>query len=1136
MTIARFSLLLVLGLPLAAATSGSEPLHLLHTPAMNQNEIVFNYAGNLWTVPRSGGRASELTTGVGVESEPVFSPDGATIAFTGEYDGNIDVYTIPAAGGIPKRLTYAPGMDRTVGWTPDGKNVIFRSGRESVSARYTKLFTVSIDGGLPVAMPFPMGFAGVFSPDGKRFAYAPIGDYAGFHNYVAWKRYRGGMASFLWIADMSDLGTEKIPHTALADFNPMWIGNKIYFLSDREGPATLYSYDLGDKAVKKVIDNSGFDIRWASAGPGGIIYEQFGSIYIYALPKGRVHKVDITVTGDMPEVRPHFEDVSRQLSNPGISPTGVRAVFEAHGEILTVPAEHGDPRDLTNTPGVMEREPVWSPDGQHIAYFSDESGEYALHISSQMGGSNVKKIPLNGGSSYYFEPKWSPDSKLIAFRDNKLNLFYVDVDSGKITKVGTDYFYELGGDAAWSPDSKWIAYSENLPNRLHAVFLYSIDSGKSTQVTDGMSDARFPSFDRDGKYLYFTASTNYGTESSGLDMTSDAFQVTRSVYAIVLANNVPSPVAPESDDEKAGGAMAAGGEHHGGRRAENAGDGQEGGPEGAEPQRAHMLPPKPVRVDLQGIEMRTVALPIPAGPIAGLTAGREGTIYILESSGGRGFFGGGMTLSKFDLKRRKMEKLADRVRAFDLSANGEKMLLEFGGGGRGGPGGPGGPRPIPQFAIVSAMAPVKPGQGMLHVAGLQVKVDPTAEWKQMYHEVWRIERSYFYDPHYHGVNTDAEEQEFLPYVDSLTSRTDLNYIFQEMLGEFTVGHLRGGGGTSPEPKTVPGGLLGADYEIANGLYRIRHVYTGQSWAPNLHAPLAQPGMNIHDGDYILAVNGTPLHGSDNINRLLEGTANKEVTLRIATDAAGANARDVTVEPIENEIPLRNLAWIEANMRKVDKMSGGKLAYVYMPDTGMGGLTSFNRYFFAQVNKQGLVLDERFNSGGQAADYVIEVLRRPLLGWWKPRYGAIYRTSAGAILGPKVMIINQFAGSGGDAMPWFFRYTKIGTLVGMRTWGGLVGISGYPPLMDGGTVTSPSFGFFSPTGEWSVENHGVPPDVEVTMDPKLVAEGHDPQLERAVSIALEQLKAHPVPTPHPPPFPNYHMTKSAPGASGAVGGN
>ena len=1098
-------------------------LHLLQKPAMNKSEIVFSYAGDLWSVSRTGGVAQRLTTGQGSESDAVFSPDGATIAFSGEYDGNVDVFTVPVTGGIPKRITYHPSADRMVGWTNDGKQIVVRSNRDAFS-RYTLLYTVPAEGGLPTVLPLPMAYTGSYSADGKHMAYQPLdgGQFANEgSNFVSWRRYRGGRASYIWIVNFADLSTQKIPRTDSNDFDPMWIGNKVYFLSDRNGPVTLYSYDPQSKQVAKLIDNSGRDIISASAGPGGIIYEQFGQIHIFDLASGKEHPVAIEITADLTEVRPHFQNVSREIREASISPTGMRAVFEAHGEILTAPAEKGDVRNLTHSPGVMDRTPAWSADGRTIAYFSDESGEYALHIKPQNGEGEARKIALPGKSAFYFNPKWSPDSKYIAFSDNQLNVWYADLAANKVTKVDSDYFYEGPVEFTWSGDSKWIGYSRTLPNRLHAIFVYSLDTQKSTQVTDGMSDARHPAFDRDGQYLYFTASTNYGPSSSGLDMTSDQFEVNSSIYLAVLPNNVASPLAPESDEEGNPPADAAAGGGRGGR----------GGNGGA----AANTPPKPVRIDFDRLQQRIIALPLPARQYGSLTAGKAGMLYITEAgaAGGRGA-GGGATLVKYDLKARKEETLASGVLSFDLSANGEKMLLRMGaaGGGRGGRGAAAGGAPAgPQYVIASAGAPIKPGEGVLRLADVEVNVDPIAEWKQMYHEVWRIERSYFYDPNLHGVNVADSEKQYEKYLDSLGSRSDLNYIIHDMISEITVGHLRGGGGNLPQAKTVQGGLLGADFEVANGKYRIKRVYSGESWNPQIQGPLAAPGLNVMPGEYLLAVNGQELSAKDDVSRLLENTAGKHVNLKIGSDASGSNSREITVVPVASETALRNQAWVEDNRRKVDELSGGKIGYVYMPDTGQGGLTNFNRYYFAQVDKPAAIIDDRYNGGGQAADYVIDVMNRPLQGWWSPRYGAIYRTPAAAVLGPKVMITNEFAGSGGDMMPWMFHHSKVGTLVGKRTWGGLVGLSAYPTLMDGGTVTAPNYGFFNPDGQWDVENKGTSPDIEVDMDPKLVHEGHDPQLEKAVQVALQQLKEHPVPEPHRPVYPNYQRPVSGGSVTG-----
>jgi tricorn protease len=1100
----------------SAATSADKP-HLLQRPALSQTQIVFNYAGDLWSVDRKGGRAMRLTVGVGIETSPVFSPDGSTIAFTGEYDGNTDVFTVPAAGGVPHRVTYHPAADAAVGWSPDGKQIIFRSDREA-NSRYTQLYEVPAAGGLAKVLPLPMAYEGEISSDGANIAYSPLGPSFSFdyNRYVAWGNYRGGRASTVWITGLKDLNSTEIPHETGSDLDPVWVGKMIYFLSDRSGSMTLYKYDPATKAVTECLKNTGKpDIHSLSGGPGGLVYDQLGEIYLYDTGTGQSHQVSIDVTGDLPEVRARIENVSTQIDHVGISPTGLRAVFEAHGEILTVPVKKGPTRDITNTPGVMERSPAWSPDGQSIAYFSDESGLYAVHVASQTGSGAVKKFPLAKEAAYYFDPVWSPDSKLLAFRDNHLRLWTLDTGSGKLTHVGNDDYYQTDKrDIAWSPDSKWLAYSQIVANHLHALFLYSVQTGTATQFAPESADSRSPTFDRNGKYLYFTASTSSGGTSAGLDMTSDLLSPSRNVYAVVLAADQASPIAPESDDEKTPAAARE-------KAKENADATPAGEGETAKPAAARTpAAPTPVKVDLAGIEGRIVALPLSAGDYLELVAGKPGVLYFRQAGGGNRFSERAATLSRFVFDTRKTEKLAERVASFDLSADGEKMLLGLTPEGTGGARGAGGGAPRPTYVIVPANAPLKPGEGTVSLADLEVRIDPAAEWNQMYHEVWRVERAYFYDPNFHGVNTVEEEKRFEPYVQSIAARSDLNYIFQEMLSGFSVGHLRGTGGAIPEAKRVPGGLLGADYKIENGHYCLAKVLVGGSWNPEEKAPLAEPGLNVHVGDCILAVGGEELKPDDDVQRLLEGTAGHAITLHVAS-ADGSNARDITVIPVRSEAALRNSEWIEDNQRKVDKLSGGKLAYVYLPDTGAGGFTNFNRFYFSQLNKQGVVIDERFNGGGQVADYIIEAMQRKVLGYWAYRYGAPQISTNASIPGPKVMIINEVAGSGGDAMPWLFQQEKVGTLVGKRTWGGLVGISAIPVLMDGGTVTSPSYGYYSPEGKWQIENHGTDPDVVVEQDPKAMSEGHDPQLEKAVSVAMQELAQHPVKEPAKPPYPNYH---------------
>ncbi len=1054
--------------------AGSEHL-LLQKPTVNKSKIVFSFAGDLWSVSRAGGDATRLTTGPGIETEPIFSPDGTQIAFRGEYDGNIDVFVMPTEGGVPRRLTYHPRADTPLGWTPDGKNILFRSNRKSYS-RFEKLFTIPVEGGFPSEILLPMGYQGSYSADGNRLAYVPIASAADI-----WKRYRGGRTTPIWIVNLADSKViDKLPRENSSDTDPMWIGDKIFFLSNRSGPVSLFSYDLANKKITQLVQNSGFDIKSASAGSGAIVYEQFGSIFLYDLKSGQAKKVDIQVTGDLPSIRPSFVKVAAQLQNGHISPAGARAVFEARGEILSVPAEKGDIRNLTNTSGVAERDPSWSPDGRWIAYYSDESGEYQLHLRPADGTGEVRKLALSDKPKFYYRPLWSPDSKRIAYTDNALGVSYIDLEKKTPILIDSDT-YETPFRAlnpSWSPDSKWITYTKQLKNHLRAVFVYSTESRKATQISDGMSDAEYARFDKNGKSLYFTASTNLGLASAWLDLSSEGRNVTRSVYVAVLSKYDPSPIAPESDEEK------------------------------AEPEKkddkAKPKDPVEVRIDFENISQRILALPIPARDYVAMETGATGILFLAESIPLPEPGPPSATLYKFDLKTRKTDKMVDSIRSFDISHNGEKVLLQQGD----------------RWLIGATATPFKAGEGALKAEAAEVRIDPRAEWKQMYHEVWRIERDFFYDPNLHGLNRMEAEKKYEPYLEMISSRADLNYLFSEMLGELSVGHLFVSGGAFPDVKRVPGGLLGADYKIENGRYRFARVYSGENWNPQLKAPLTQPGVNVVAGEYLLGVNGRDVHPPDNVYSFFEQTAGKSVTLRVGADPAGSGSREVVVVPVDSEGGLRNLAWIEDNRRKVDQLSGGRLAYVYLPDTAGGGYTNFNRYYFAQVGKEGAVIDERFNGGGQIADYVIDNLKRPLTNFFTTRYGESITTPMAQIFGPKAMIINEYAGSGGDAMPWLFRAEKVGTLVGKRTWGGLVGIFGFPALVDGGAVTAPNVGFYNLSKEWDVENHGVSPDVEVELDPAAMRAGHDPQLEKTVEILLHQLKEHPLPKYEKPAYPNY----------------
>jgi tricorn protease len=1088
-------------LPAVRRDPSSAP-QLLQHPAISATSVAFVYAGDLWTVPRQGGEAKRLTAGGGTVSDVAFSPDGSQIAYTGDYDGNVDVYVMPAAGGQPRRLTYHPDRDEVVGWTPNGDGVVFRSRRKGVT-RVARLFSVGLKGGLPTEIPLPTAYEGSYAPGGERMAYMPLAPV-----FRAWKRYRGGTTSPIWLVTVASGQVEKVPRTNSNDFDPMWVAEKLYFLSDRNGPVTLFAYDTKTRTVAQALPNEGVDMKSASAGPGAIVYEQFGKLHVFDIPSASERTLNVRINADIPAIRPRYVNVARNIINATISPTGARAAFEARNEIFTVPAEKGDARDLTNTPGVAERDPSWSPDGKWVAYFSDESGEYALHLRDQSGLGAVRKIDLGTPGSFYYSPVWSPDSKKIAYSDKRLTLWIVDIATQKRTKVDTHTHDVNGGgfDESWSPDGRWLAYTRELPNYLSALYVFDLSTGETHRVSDGLSDVRFPVFDRSGKYLFFTESTDLGMQIGG-SMASFDHPATRSVYVTVLRNDLPSPAAPESDEEKADSAAADSAKSAGARANAKV------------PVKSDSAKSTAVRIDFEGIDQRILALPIPARNYVQLSGGKAGVLFLLEGLGlptsvdPNGNAPPAATAYRFNLATRKLEKMLDSVSSLAIARSGEKALVRMSG-------------EEPQWLIVPAMEQAKPGSGTLNVGQLQAYIDPREEWRQMYHDAWRIERDFFYDANFHGLDWAATGRHFEQYLDGLASRDDFVHLLEEMYGDITVGHLYIYGGGDTPPSAVRGGLLGADYSVEQGRYRVARVYRGENWNPQLRAPLTEPGVNVKTGDYLLAVNGRDLHGTDDVDRFLNGTAGKQVVIRVGPSPDGAGARDVTVVPIGSEQELRKLAWIDDNRRKVEQMTNGRVAYVYLPNTAGAGYTSFNRYYFAQTDKDGAVIDERMNGGGAIADYMIQAMQQQPMFYGLTRDGSL-DVIPRSIYGPKAMIVNESAGSGGDALPWMFHHFKLGTLVGTRTWGGLVGIGGYPQLADGMTVTAPRWALFTPNGDWEIENHGVAPDIEVEVDPASWRAGHDPQLERAVQVVLDDLQKNPPKKTQQPKPPVYQRRAPTP---------
>jgi tricorn protease len=1098
---------LLLSSPPAAATGPDiHDTRLLSDPAISADRVAFIYANDLWTCDLDGQNVRRLTSDVGVESSPAFSPDGESIAFSAQYEGNTDVYIVGSEGGIPRRLTWHPGSDVAQGFTADGKSVLFTSPRNVHTSRYTQLFTVPVEGGSEHQLPIPHANYAVYSSDGRRIAYNPLAP-----RFLQWKRYRGGTVSTVRLYDTATHAIEKVPQpdSRANDAGPMWIGDTVYFRSDRDGEFNLWSYDTKSKGVRKLTNHSDFGILNASAGAGKIVYEQAGYLHLFDPAGERAKRLTIGVAADLPETRPRFVKETKDrkyIREFSVSPSAVRVALNFRGEILTVPAEKGDVRNLTNTTAVHERSPVWSPNGRSIAYFSDESGEYELRIAAQNGKGEPKKFKLAGAGFYEF-PAWSPDSRKIAYVDNSRTMWWIDIASGATKKVASDHFYGPVKNLwpTWSPDSKWIAYSVNNQAYMERVYVYSIDQDKAFPVTDGLSDASEPVFDRSGKYLYFFSSTDAGPVNNWFTLENEENRVTRSIWLAVLRKDLPSPLVKESDEEKAGPEASeekpkkVGADDENGKKE----NGDKTDPKSDEKPKA---PPKvePVKIDFDGLQYRILDLPVPVAEISNLQPGPAGQVFFIRTAGEK------PALQRFDLKDRKTETLLPDVADYEISADAKKLLY----------------RVKDTWAIASASAKkIEPGgdkdgkDGKLKTDAIEVKVDPRSEWPEMFAEAWRINRDYFYDPNMHGVDWKAMREKYAQFLPHVAVRQDLNRVIRWMLSELSVGHsyITNFGDTA-EAKSVPGGLLGADYSIENGRYRFAKVYGGLNWNPELRSPLTEPGVNVKAGEYLIAVGGRDVKPPANLHSFFENTSGKLIEITIGPNPDGKGSRTVSVVPVASEAALRNRDWVEGNLRKVDAATGGRVAYVYVPNTAGLGYTYFKRYFYPQSYKEAVILDERFNGGGSVADYYIDVLQRKLIAWWAMRYGPDMKTPSASIQGPKVMIADETAGSGGDLLPWMFRKFQVGPIIGTRTWGGLVGILGFPELMDGGRITAPNLAFYDPEKGWAVENEGVPPDVEVEMTPADVIAGRDPQLERAIAIVMEGLKKNPPVQAKRPPYP------------------
>ncbi len=1090
---------------------------LLRYADVSKDSVVFSYAGDLWWSSRQGGAAHRLTSGPGDKLYPKFSPDGKWIAFTASYDGNPDVYLIPSTGGEPKRLTFHPSNDIVLGWTPDGKNVLFRSDRITAPPkRTTRLFLVSTQGGLPKVLPVPRGDLTSFSPDGNKIAYLETAQ-----ENRTWKRYRGGWNLPIAIYDLKKNTYEELPKSSGMDMFPMWHGNTIYFISDRDGVMNLFAYDLGTKQTKKLTDYKEYDIKWPSLGPDAIVYENGGLLYEWNLQDGTSQNIPIEVHAEDLEARPEFKNVAPNIGGFGLSPSGARAVLEARGNVFTVPAEHGSIRTLTtDNSSVHELNPAWSPDGKWVGYLSDKTGEYELYLRPQMGGDDVRVT--TDGAVYRYGPVWSPDSKKLLYWDKLHKLWWISVDEKKPVAVDQGDYADIT-DGSWSPDSAWIGYSKNDRRGAGQMFLYSLDQKKTTKISNGFYNDTNPVFDPAGKYIFFLSQRYFFPSVGQLDQRFN-YYTTDGIFALTLKADEASPFTPQSDEEKSAAEKgkdkdkdkdAKDEKNTTNKKDEATGkDAKESKGDQEEPKQDEKKEesPKPVHVDLAGIENRVAPVPISSGIYSSLAA-RKGKLFYMalpqqaRAAGTEQDNAPRNVVHLYDLEKREDTELLTGVDGYDLNKDGTKIIYKAGA----------------VYGIQDAEpGKAKVGQGKLELSGLQIRIDPREEWKQIFHEAWRIERDFYWDPAMTGHNWEEIGKRYEVLLPWVAHRTDLNYLIGEMIAELNTSHSYVGGGDQPHAPQIGVGLLGVDFQPDSSYYRITKIYPGENWSGSTRSPLTEPGLKVKAGDYLIAVNGQPATTSQDIYAYFQNLAEKIVTLKLNSKPGTDGAWEITVKPIADESGVRYLDWIDNNRRRVEQATNGRIGYMHVPDTAIEGIIQFDKAFNAQLDKDGIIVDERDNSGGQIPDFYTEKLKRQLLAVVAGRDTKDVPWPPVGIFGPKVMIVNELSGSGGDAFPWFFRREKIGPIVGERTWGGLVGINGGQVLRDGGFVTAPAFGFWSTDngGEWVVENHGVDPDYVVPERPDLVVNGHDPQLEKAIELANQALKNY----KSLPPRPKYPVVK------------
>ncbi len=1057
---------------------------MLRYPDVSREKIVFVYANDLWVVPREGGTAIPLASPPGQEMFPRFSPDGKTIAFVGNYDGDRDIYTIPVDGGVPKRLTHHPANEILSDWTSDNRILYFAYGMVSLG-RQSQIYSISPEGGIPEKLPVPYGTNGTINAEGKWLAYTPYS-----RDFRTWKRYRGGWASDIWLFNLKTFESKQITDYEGTDTYPMWFGKTIYYLSDA-GPAhrlNIWAYDTVKEQSRQITKFEKYDVKFPSIGPGGhgegeIVFQNGSNLMLLDLSTEKSRSVMVLVPGDKTNIRPDRKRVSGNMYNWNISPTGKRMVAEARGDIWTLPAKEGAIRNLTRTDGVAERYPSWSPDGRWIAYFSDESGEYELYIIQSDGKEEARKL-TSGNKAWRFDPIWSPDSKYIAFTVKDGSLYIHNVEE-KETKIVDKDPWANRPSMSWSHDSNWIAYSKNGENRLSSIWLYNVETEETHQVTSDMFEDTQPAFDRKGEYFYFASNRHFASPIYEDIGTTFVYSNTDVLMAVPLRNEVKNPYLDKSDEET----------------WEE--DTEEDSEENESTQNKEENKEEELKIDIQGFERRSFQLPVSNGNFYNLNVNdKNQLIYVRAKPRGGG--AGKTEIKIFDINdEKKQENTVIATGNYAMSADGQKLLVNVGG-----------------FSVIDAAA----GQSVtdrIDTSNMYTTIDPKEEWEQIFTDAWRIQRDFFYDPNMHGVDWDAVYEQYKVMLEDCASREDVSFIIGEMIAELNVGHTYYGGGDEEGEPSTSVGMLGVDFVKKNGAYQVAKIYHGAPWDTDARNPLnrLEEGQ-LEEGDYIHAVNRKPIDVNKDPWAAFVGLANQTVTLTVSDKPKlDDDAREVVIRLMGSESDLRYRSWIEKNRAYVEKKTQGKVGYIYVPNTGIDGQNDLFRQFYGQVDKEALIIDERWNAGGQIPTRFIELLNRPIVNYWARRDGKDWPWPRDSHQGPKCMLINSLAGSGGDAFPAYFKQARLGKLIGTRTWGGLVGITGYPRLIDGGYTTAPSFAYYEKDGTWGIEGHGVDPDIEVINDPSLMVDGGDPQLDAAIELMMNEIKSNPYTPPSRPAYPD-----------------